>query len=165
MPTGKLKTRGRAGWCGWERPLRLEMHFQSNLLSPYQPFSFKLRVMSLEERMRSKHWRGGEMLYPLTWKNTQEERWGKIRGPEWWRQESRGLMLNTFLPLRKAKGVIFWAQRTVLILWTWKTWACPKQLHGEVGRLAHFTLISWVCCAQSLGSVLLSESYSCISKA
>lgn len=81
MPTGKLKTLGRAGWCGWERLLRLEMHFP---IKPY--FSMSALFFSV---MSNEPGKNNEMsalkgrdntLSSVIEKNTK--RWGKIRDIE-----------------------------------------------------------------------------------
>lgn len=77
----------------WEGPLRLGIHFQSNLISLQQLFSFKLWVMDLEQT----GWEARPKMDTSVMEKkekTQEERWRKIRDIEWWCQESRGTFVQ-----------------------------------------------------------------------
>lgn len=162
MPTGTLKT--QEGRMVWERPLRLGIYFQSNLISPHQLFSFKLWVKGLEKRMRRQLWRGEGMLYPLSWQNTREKmrkdkrHWAMKTGKRGilcqmssFQESQRGYLLSTedcqdFINLENME-----------LVW--------NSCNGEVGFFGYLTHVGWVCLVQSLGLMLPSESYSSIPKA
>lgn len=150
----------------WERPLRLAIHFQSNLISPHQLFSFNLWVMSPEQRMRIQLKREGRMLFPLSWKKNTRGKMGEDK--RHWVMEvgkqGNSCQISSFLsgnPKRLSfehRGLSwFYEPGKYRNVW--------NSCNGEVGCLGYSTHMSWVCLAQSLGPVLLSVFHSCSSKA